>query len=511
MTFHSILFNQTEDSKNKETVAQPDFFGDLNLDQIINAILAGKEEYNLKPFFFTSLNNIDLINYRQDIMRDLEDETLLENIKKFIGSMMAMRRDLAFIDKLSYKYYKEGWFLEVVDGYCKAIIGLEHDLKAADLKSCGFLAFREYMTVYVKSAGFSMLLTETNGLKADLATVKYCVNIKGNCVKVRKYESEIDFSEAIVQTFAKFKQGDVKNYIAKLPSEWGMNSVEAEILNKVAQLYPKIFLSLDNYCEKTINYLDKTINVFEREIQFYISYLDYLAKFKRVGLKFCYPQISNTNKEVYNYEGFNLAVADKLINEKATIVCNDFFLKDKERILVITGPNQGGKTTFARSFGQIHYLASLGCPVPGSEARLFLGDRILTHFETEENIKNLSGKLLDDLVRIQAILNNASTDSIVILNEIFASTTLQDAVLLSEKIMAKIMKLDLLCVWVTFINEIAAGGERIVSMVSTVVPENSALRTYKIVRKPAEGVAYAISIAEKYRLTYDCLKERIKS
>jgi len=510
MTFHSILFGRTEDSI-KLTNEMPAFFVDLNLDQIVDVITAGRQEYNLKPYFYTPLNDIDAIKYRQEVMRDLENKILFENIKSFVQKMRIMREHLAQADKLYYKYQKERWFLDAVEIYCDAINCLASDLTHIDLESRGFLAFREYLTNYTNSDRFTSLLAETKKLKDDLSTVKYCLLIKGNCIKVRKYESEIDYSTEVEKTFERFKQGAVKDYRVKFSDYPEMNHVEAEILDLVAKLYPDIFLSLDNYCAKNANYLDETIAVFDREIQFYIAYLEYIAKFKRAGLKFCYPQISDKSKEVYSYEGFDLALAYKLINENSTIVCNDFYLKGKERILVVTGPNQGGKTTFARTFGQLHYLASLGCPVPGKEAQLFLFDRLFTHFEREENIKDLRGKLEDELIRIHHILNQATSNSIIIINEIFTSTTLKDAIFLSKKIMEKIIQMDLFCVWVTFIYELASISEKTVSMVSTVVPENPALRTYKILRKPPDGLSYAISIAEKYRLTYDFIKERIKS
>jgi DNA mismatch repair protein MutS len=144
-----------------------------------------------------------------------------------------------------------------------------------------------------------------------------------------------------------------------------MNHIEARVLEFVARLYPDIFSNIDTYCEQNADYLDNTIGVFDREIQVYIAYLDYAARLKRARLKFCYPSISNTSKEVYGYEAFELALAGKLIPEKSPVVTNDFYLRDSERIFVVSGPNQGGKTTFARTFGQLHYLAGIGCPVPG--------------------------------------------------------------------------------------------------------------------------------------------------
>ena len=191
-------------------------------------------------------------------------------------------------------------------------------------------------------------------------------------------------------------------------------------------------------------------------------------------------------------------------------MCNNINLNNDERILVVSGPNQGGKTTFSRIFGQIHYLARLGCPIPGTEASLFFFDSIFTHFEKQETLENPQGKLRDELIRLRYIFENASNKSIVIINEIFSSTTLIDAVFLAKFLIKTIQNLDCYCVIVTFIEEIASMGKPVVSFVSSVHSQNPDKKTFKIIKKSADGRAYAISIAKKYKLTYELIQKRIK-
>lgn len=506
MRFTGILFDRPTDVG---TPAEPTFFADLNLDQVFAALAAGREEYDLAPFFRVPFRDVAAVVYRHEVMRDLERAATGAAVTEFARRMRVVRGALAQAGKLRYRYQKETWFLDAARGYCTAVTALAGALRDASLASRGLTGFREYLSGYADSADFRRLEQEAEAAAAALDAVRYCVTLKGSRVTVTRYEGEADFSADVVATFAKFARGAVKDYRAQFRTWPDMNHIEEQIADRVARLFPDEFAGLDAFAAAHADFPDAAVTEFDRQVQFYLAYLDFTAPMKAAGLEFCYPDVTTGEKETDVAGAFDVALAAKLAPHYARIVANGFRLSGGERILVVTGPNHGGKTTFARTVGQLHYLASLGYPVPAKNARLFLPDRVYTHFEREEDLATLRGKLADELHRIRDVLEHATGDSLVVMNESFASTTLRDATFIGERILRQLTDRGLLGVYVTFVDELTTATGACVSMVGAVDPDNPAERTYRIDRRPADGLAYATAIARKHRLTYPQLAGRL--
>jgi len=504
---HTILGNTR--GTGIEGPADAEAFADLHLDQIVTRIL-GRVDQDLAPLFRTPLPTVADIEYRHEVFRDLRKPAVLDAIRSFTSSMRSIYVYAGATDDLTGRYAAEGTFVEAVTAYAEAVTAFAGTLPGLDITSRGLSELRDHVLTYASSSGFTGLVSETRTMTDDLTSVRYTMTINGRRVRVGRYRGEPDYGEEVEQTFARFSPGERRRYTRKPGGRNDIGHVEERILELVARLHPEVFGALDAYVERNRAFVDEPLIDFTRGIRFYLDVLAFLAPLERAGLPLCFPTIVDNGDDVHVRDGFDLALADRLVRSRTPIVTNDFALAGAERIVVVTGPNQGGKTTFARMFGQIHHLAAIGCPVPGSSASIPLVDRVLTHFEREEHVENLRGKLADDLVRVRSMLERATPQTVLIMNETLNSTTLTDARFLGEKLLDRIARIGARCVYVTFVDDLAAIDDGIVSLVGGVATGSEEVRTYKIVRRPADGRAYAVALAERYGLTYEQLKGRIE-
>lgn len=489
----------------------PEVLADLHLDRLLDAVATTFPEHDLAPLFATPLRDEDAIRYRQEVFRDLWDPGNLEPLRAFARGMDTVRARLAVAAESRYPHERQRWFLDAALAYRDTVTELARDVLRLDLTSRALRGFRDRLLAHVRGEPFAGFATEAGAAAAGLEAVRSVVTIKGTHVTVGPDRGEPAFTEQVTSAFAKFRQGDAKDYRARIVPGAGMNHVHARIVDLIARQHPEPFAALDRFVARHRGFRGPLIRRFDREIRFYLAYLAYIEPLRAVGLPFCFPAVSTTSKETSVVGAFDLILARKLVEEGRAVVGNGLRLEGRERLLVVTGPNQGGKTTFARMVGQLHHLARLGCPVPGTAARLFAPDRIFTHFEREEDVGSLRGKLEDELLRIRAILDRATGDSLVILNETFSSTTLDDARALGMEVIRRLTDLDALGVYVTFVDELAAAGPSTVSMVAAVDPADPTVRTFEIHRRPADGLAYAQAIAHRYGLSRSALRERLGS
>ena len=509
MTIRSILFINGDTTV--LPVQAPDYFHDLHLDQVIDALVANRPEHELRPYFWLPLTSADAVQFRQQAMKELDNNTWRQWADDFAEAMADVRLRLKNAEQLHVALEKQRWFLAAASAYATAIESLTSRLAELTPRSMAFQNALADLRAYVVSAEFKAMAAQAHATISALAGIRFGLIIEGSSVTVHKDKQEPDYTPVIESIFAKFRRGSAKDYRVKFTGRLGVNHIEEQVIDRVAKLYPEPFEAMQTFCEQHDRFFEEVVQRLDRELQFYACFLRHTDPVRQAGLPMCFPMVSECDKTTRCLDGFDLALASTRMSAGQPVVCNDFALLGTERLLVVSGPNQGGKTTFARMVGQIHHLSALGCMVPAREAQLYLCDRIFSHFEREEHIRDLRGKLHDDLLRMHHILTLVTDRSLVVMNESFSSTTVADAVFLSREVLRRLSQLDTLAVCVTFLPALTQFDHKTVSMVGQVDPADPAKRTYKVVRRAADGFAYAMAIARKYRLTRDDIMRRVRS
>ena len=187
---------------------------------------------------------------------------------------------------------------------------------------------------------------------------------------------------------------------------------------KIKSLEYNIFVDIRTKASQRVEEIQKTAEA--------IALLDLLLCFAFLSKRNRYtkPILSNSD-EIFISEGRH-PVVEKMI-EKESFIPNDIHLDNNgNQILIITGPNMSGKSTYLRQVGLIAIMAQMGCFVPAKEVRIGVVDRVFTRIGASDDLSRGVSTFLAEMIETAIILNNATDKSLVILDEVGRGTSTFD-------------------------------------------------------------------------------------
>ncbi len=521
MTFQSILWDAGNPG---EYAPEPACFKDLRLDRIIEAIVGDADEaYGLSRCFKTLPRFSATVRYRQAILKELAGINLRAAMESCSLEMRRMRACMDHSHALHVPDACRKWMLDAAVGYGNAVMALEAALSCEPC-AAGLASLHAWLHAYVASEWFQVFLAESSALQAELESIRYAVEVGKDRVVVlsERQDASEDYAESLSALFGKLTGQPVRERLSFF-TDLEMGLLETRVLAILARRHPDSFARLIAWCHRYApgerlvpTFPDPVLLRFDQEIQFYLSVLSFSDDLERRGFRLSFPTVDGgpergKTRQLAIRGGYDLALALREGISAKDLVPNDCVMEGPERQMILTGPNQGGKTTFARMLGQVLWLSALGCPVPCREASVWLCDGVFTHFSVEEDMEMQAGRLQEELRRLQPILGQVTPDSLVILNELFATTTTRDARVMGLEILDRLGKQDCFCLYVTHVGELAAENAMCASLVAGVREDDPDVRTFRITRRPADGYAGAHAIARKYQLDYRALKERLNA
>lgn len=174
-----------------------------------------------------------------------------------------------------------------------------------------------------------------------------------------------------------------------------------------------------NALVQAVEHIENFFTVLQTELSFYVGCINLSNALKQLGMPFCIPVILPMEKEDRSWRGlYDMSLA---LTKNKPVTANDLTMENK-RLCIITGANQGGKTTFLRSFGQAQLMAQCGMFVGAESYTAPLRKGVFTHFKKDEDAYMKSGKLDEELSRMSRIAEHIQSGCLVIFNESFAAT-----------------------------------------------------------------------------------------
>ena len=188
------------------------------------------------------------------------------------------------------------------------------------------------------------------------------------------------------------------------------------------------------------------------ELAFYVGCLNLHAQLADMEEPMCFPVPAPAGERKLSFSGlYDVSLA---LSMGQKVVGNDLNA-DHRDLIIITGANTGGKSTFLRSVGLAHLMMQAGMFVSAKSFSSEVCDGIFTHYKREEDATMESGKWDEELSRMSEIVDNIKTNSLLLFNELFASTNEREGSEIARQIAAALMEKGVKILFVTHLYEFA--------------------------------------------------------
>ena len=203
-----------------------------------------------------------------------------------------------------------------------------------------------------------------------------------------------------------------------------LKEYEDKILNaeeKIGVLENKIFDELREFILKYTDPIQKNAQI--------IATLDSLLSFAEVSEQYNYVLPEINESDIIEIKNGRHPVIEVLLPVGEKYIANDSLLDTNDnQILILTGPNMSGKSSYLRQVGLIVLLAQVGCFVPARSAKIGIVDKIFTRVGASDNIAKGESTFLVEMHETANILNNATSKSLLLLDEIGRGTSTYDGI-----------------------------------------------------------------------------------
>lgn len=515
--------------ESKYTKIDPQVIKDLNLSDTFELLLSLS---NGQESIIGSLcQDVETIEYRQAILKDFVKypdllEELITHLKAFEHFRHPFENELYKSSKLYYLIE----LLIIVEASVECLEELYQTLCYYKIEAKGLLDLKTSVSKMMATNYYKKMKTDMKAIRYIFTGIKSIEVSVNMTTGMRPYEAQVtkvnEYSYRYPKAFRsvsdtligvdQFLGHRIIRYMAVFPVE----KVHLDLLEEIEFALKEHKSILKDFI-RTYNKVDSTpfLKLYE-EATFYYASLKMIQDVRKSELPLCWPTIKDHEARCLSVtKGYNyhLAKCMKLDKTFDHMVTNDFNLDDHGRLVILTGSNRGGKTTFTQLVGQLHIFAQLGLPLPASHCTLSLVDQIITHFPMIEKESVDYGKFGRECLEFSKHFKTMTKYSLLLMNESFAGTSHLESLEVAGEVIKAVKYLGPKTVFNTHLHEL---GKRVEELNITIANDSIAKsyvvgdvtgdRIYKIYEAPPKGYSQALEIAKSFGVTFEQLRTKVR-